>query len=540
MDITIDSRSLLNRNIETYKIITNILLPKNSTCNADQVLPLISSISGFAWKVHPGKFFDFQLEELAYRVGKNIWELVKNENGRFSEKKEGQHVLHVASETYEVGGHTRLLLNLIKGDQHSIHSLVLTRQQIPAVPLWLRDAVEQSGGTVNSLAGITPSEQVAELQWLLCSQADKIFYHIHPDDSIAVAALAATPRPQVLTINHADHAFWLGSFLSDIVVCYRVGALQFSSEYRGAHQVMLLPTPLDLPVWGHDDKKSARKILSIIDEKILILTVASYYKFIPSGEYNYFKTISKIIKSNPQILVKVIGIDYKDDLIKLDFINDERIELLGTITDPSVYYQAADIYIDSMPFSSFTSLFEAMYFGCFPILQFNPVDALNIENEPALKGLVKHAKDEQEQIMFVQKAIDDYQSRHDICARATRLIENNYMNGGWQRYLIQLYTASSVKVLEIRELYEKLAQQTSVNQADLDAALISQSFHGDGQYIIFNTIDENIENISLVQLIKLCFSLICVQNSSFKLRQFSWRIKAKLKTTMFQRNDSIT
>lgn len=502
-----------------YETCVKILVDSTSVANAEKSLATIGFLSTLAWAIHPGRFFDARLELWAANIGKSIWKS-KGLKDSIISKTSASQVVHVASETYDIGGHTRFLLNIVKQDIGSIHSLVLTRQKEGDVPNWLRDEILKSGGTVISLIDKPYAQRVATLQDVLCYQAKKIFYHIHPDDSIAVAALAAVPRPQVITINHADHVFWLGSALSDIVACYRVLSLNQVIDKRGVQKPMLLPIPLAFDTLEIGAKEHARKQLGISEDTIIILTVASSSKFIPSGRYNYYQTVKKILDKNPQVVVKIIGISATDDISKYGFEINDRVELLGRIPSPRRYYEAADIYLDSMPLSSYTSLLEAMYFECFPVLPFCPVQSLNTENEPALKGLITHAIDEQQQLQFLQEAIDSTEFRKKIASRGSNLVKENYVGKGWNRYLEAIYETSSEKIEFIRDLSLEMNEPLFVTQDDIDAAVVADSYGG-----IINKLVQWVSHyskyFSFKDLIRLYFEI------NYNLRKYELHITPK-------------
>lgn len=486
-----------------YETLLEVLDNSYNNHTQGRNLAVISFLANFAWHMHPGLFCDVRLDNWALQIGKKIWEsdCAKHIYEYTAQRTAKKRVVHVATETYNVGGHTRLLLNLVVNDKNSVHSLVLTQQASADVPAWLINEIKKSGGNIISLVSLSLVDRVKALQTQLSHQADKIFYHIHPDDSVAIAALAAYPRPQVMAINHADHVFWLGSSLVDIVVCYRTWSLGFSERYRHARKVVLLPTPINPASTVIDFKRKARKILSIKEEQVLIITVASLLKFKPSGDYHYYNTIRKILDKNPNVLIKIVGVSKNDNLQKIGFAHHDRLELLGVMPNPQLYYEAADIYLDSMPFSSFTSLFEAMYFGSFPILQFNPVNAMSIENEPGIARIVRHSQSEGEQLLAIQKAIDDADYRREISKEGSSLIRNNYVGAGWNSYLTKLYEESSEFVNSIN--YSTAENCIGFNQDNIDAADLAYSFYGKPFNVIMPGVWKCVDNLTLTEIIDI-------------------------------------
>lgn len=518
---------LLLKNTAIYRGLINYFSEAFEGYRPEKKLAIINLVASFQWRFHAGLFVSIQLENWALSVGKSIWENNSATAPVLARVANKPAVLHVVTETYAVGGHTRLLLNIIKNDSASLHNVVLTNQKEREAPDWLHAAVEASGGAINSLWGQAKVEQVAVLQQIITKQADRIFYHIHPDDSVAVAALAATPRPQVLIINHADHTFWLGSRLADVVVCYRQGSLAFSTARRAAQRVALLPTALNFEAITPADKQAAREQLGVQAGQVVILTVASAYKFKPSDQHNYYRLLAQVVEANPQVVVKVVGVRAEESAV-VGFKEHKQIELLGAIEDPKPYYKAADLYVDSMPFSSFTSLFEAMYFGCFPVLQFQPSDNLIIGHEPALDGLVPHPRDEQHELQLIQRAINDVTYREETAQRGSERIQAHYMGDGWKNQLTNLYAISAAKVQVVT--YPVDLNFPDKQAVDIEAAYMSTVFYGDSTMFLFRCLLEKMSCLSIKDIIGIYSSLKKQPNygQQLTLRQVLYFVRRKL------------
>ena len=422
-----------------YEALVTGLMRNFSVSDTERSLGTVKFLAHFAWMLYPGYLCDLRLEHCIGRIGEEIWKKnkfeIKDYKGVF------RRVLHVASETYSTGGHTRLILNLIKGDTLSKHSVVLTRQKAIDCPEWLTSAILHQGGEIISLAEPTFNSTVAviELQRILCTKADVIFYHIHPDDTIAVAAMAALPRPPIVIINHADHVFWLGSSLADVVACFRTSALHETLVRRYAKKSMLLPLRIDFLENNTLSRHDSRLNLGIKEEDIIVLTVASYYKIIPHENYNYFRLINEALSINPQVQVLVVGTTEKQALNYYKFSNTSRVKFLGLVEDPRMYYASADIYLDSMPIGSFTSILEATYFENFPILAINPPTSLNMASEPFLDGLVTHATNETQCLMFMRDAIGDEDYRRRVCIEISDRVREIHIGENWENYLHDIY-----------------------------------------------------------------------------------------------------
>ena len=84
-------------------------------------------------------------------------------------------------------------------------------------------------------------------------------------------------RP-VIFYNHADHGFWLGASIADIVADLRVKGQRLTQEFRGVKDSFLLGIPTDMPATKSQfDKTLAREKLSLPKDKKIVLTIDSAY-----------------------------------------------------------------------------------------------------------------------------------------------------------------------------------------------------------------------------------------------------------------------
>ncbi|MBS0270838.1 MAG: hypothetical protein JSS54_17925 [Proteobacteria bacterium] len=92
----------------------------------------------------------------------------------------------------------------------------------------------------------------------------------------------------------------------------------------------------------------------------MALTVASSYKFNSVGEMDYVKLHLPLLERCPRLQIIVVGPspkkDYWKDCIRL---TGGRIRAVGEHLDLNDYLGAADVYLDSTPLGSLTSMLEA-------------------------------------------------------------------------------------------------------------------------------------------------------------------------------------
>ena len=130
-------------------------------------------------------------------------------------------ILHVATETYAVGGHTRMIWRWIARDPGHIHSLLLTHQRVE-VPAGLIEAVQRLGrrrGRADRRgAGARPRADAAR-----GGRRRGLRDRARAPDGLAARRwrfAEAENRPPVAVFNHADHVFWLGAAIADVAALH--------------------------------------------------------------------------------------------------------------------------------------------------------------------------------------------------------------------------------------------------------------------------------------------------------------------------------
>lgn len=313
-----------------------------------------------SWSVyHPDFYQSPEIENMLLECASKLPTEDYIIKGRNSKKRK---VLHVLSEGYSTGGHTRLAKNWIKSDPDSIHSLVTT-WQIKSTPQWLLDEIKNSGGWISSLEAVSDKyvERAAKLRKLAYEWADIVVLHMHMMDPIPVIAFGIDDGPPIIYMNHGDHLFWLGASIADLVIDLRPSGQKLTLTRRSCNNSCILPIPLDFK--KDFNRNEIRKKYEINQNEIIILTIASNYKFRSINSHNYLNIVKDIVNKVDNCKVYIIG---PNDTGKWHEINIEtggKIKALGVVTEIEEFYQMADIYLDCFMMGSMTSLLDASKYG---------------------------------------------------------------------------------------------------------------------------------------------------------------------------------
>lgn len=243
-------------------------------------------------------------------------------------------------------------------DSASEHSVVLTEQGEHAVPPSLLAPVD---GRVDRLTSPTPLGRVGELGRLLPAH-DVVVLHIHPYDVVAVAACAdAERRPPTLFVDHGDHIFWIGVGAADVVVSARPSGAAFALARRGIRpdQSFTIPLPLDGAVVSRDTV-TAKARLGLPTDARVMLTMASAHKYGQVGDHSFPLLVDQVLSAVPDAYLLAVG-PSESEAAWAALIErfGARVRVMGPTAETGLLLDATDLYLDSFPFGSPTSLFEA-------------------------------------------------------------------------------------------------------------------------------------------------------------------------------------
>lgn len=360
MNVLVQNRKAL----ENYVCSMKNSLALNDYENVSRNAYNFAERASWNWN-HPGFYQSPEIENMLLKCADNLPiedYVVKDKDNK------KRKVLHVLSEGYSVGGHTRLVKNWIKSDTDSIHSLVTT-WQIGSTPKWLLDEINKSGGWILSLETVSDKhvERAAKLRKIAYEWADIVVLHIHMMDPIPVIAFGVDGGPPVVYMNHGDHCFWLGASISDLVIDLRPSGQELTFTRRGCNNSSILPIPLQPKKNFNRDEVRAKYKIS--ENETVIVTIASNYKFRSINKYNYINIIKDIVNKVDNCKAYIIG---PKDTGKWHEVNVEtggKIKALGVLTEIEELYQIADVYLDCFMLTSMTSLLDASKYGI-PIIKF--------------------------------------------------------------------------------------------------------------------------------------------------------------------------
>lgn len=137
--------------------------------------------------------------------------------------------------------------------------------------------------------------------------ADLVVLHHCPFDVVPTVAFAGQECPPVAVLNHADHVFWLGSSVADIVINLRTaGSEHTASRTRFVARNTVIPIPLAEPA-KHGSAQRCPTNVGNPKNQIMLLSIGRAEKYRPSGSYDFVTTAGKILDRQPDTHLYVVG-----------------------------------------------------------------------------------------------------------------------------------------------------------------------------------------------------------------------------------------
>lgn len=439
----IPTDAFLQANNEAYEWLVEKIQSMDSRVDAEAVLQKIVVAARFAAIFHPGRFADGAIENVAFEIGTKLRDDVA-EGGGFllpvARNESRRRILHVATDVLGIGGHTRMLCHWVREDRSSCHSvLLLSQPEETPIPSWLSDAVKSSGGELLVFPMLSGLCQKAK--WLRETSrriADLIVMHHCPFDVVPTVAFAVKECPPVAVLNHADHLFWLGSSVTDVIINLRTVGAEHSAMHRFVGHNTVLPIPLTMTT-KKLSRKDARQTLKIPENQVVLLSIGRAEKYRPSGEYDFVATAGKILKRQPDAHLYVVGESVTGISPYLRCALHERLHFLGSIDEPSLYRAAADIYLESFPFGSQTALLEAALCGLPVIPAYAPLFPLLVANDDAVHDLLPNPIHEEEYRERVDFLIKQPSQREELGMTLQSRLLVDHTAEGWLKKLAVIY-----------------------------------------------------------------------------------------------------
>jgi hypothetical protein len=440
-------------------------------------------IGTYAWDV---------LENQIVAIAKNELSPLTIANNQPSVREK---VLHVITEAVQVGGHTQLLINWIKSDTCRAHTVIFTAQKSSLPPKMELLKKEVPDVEFNSLDIMHTTLQRANQLRQLSLSYDCVILHHNGNDLVPMLAFACTGVPPVAIQIHADHVFWLGNAVADVGIEIRENVLEADKERRQIALLHLQPIPIfkKKPL----DAIESKRMLGISEDHVMMLTIASEYKFKPNQHYNFFENIISVLNQVPNAVAYIVGVSTDSSFAQK--YRHERIVFCGVLPNTELYEAACDVYVESYPIVSWTSLLQTVAREKPCQLMYAPV-LLNVCYDKS-NPYFQYPATKKEWNECLVKLLTDKPYRQQLAKQQSDYIENhNIIGGGWNKRLEDFYD----KIFRIKHSFKTLKKSVWL-YTDNEAALLANT--GNQLNLSGIVITENILAKSVVKVMSVSLEL---------------------------------
>lgn len=375
------------------------------------------------------------------------------------------NILHVVTQVTAVGGLTSMLGNWIRADSARSHSVAFTQHR-GGIPDGLRTAIINSGGGVHFL-NRKPGALVAWAQALrdLSRGFDAVVLHVYSQDPVPLMAFAEPDKtPPVLLLNHGDHLMWLGVSISDVVINLRDAAADLSITRRGAEprRNVMAPT-IVAPATRARARAEAKRELGLPEDSIFLFSAARGMKYRSVNGVSFAAPHVELLKRHPKALLWVLGAGDPEDWRAASAAVDGRIRPMPESPDTKLYFEAADIYVDSFPFVSSTSMMEAAGLGTPMVSRFYGAKEGRIFaiNHPGIDKPTLHGSTEAEYVAQLERLITDPALREAKGKEGRDSVLFYHTPPSWMQFIENAYaTAAALPPVEPTRVFKTDAVET--------------------------------------------------------------------------------
>lgn len=456
------------------KIFERKIAKIRKASNVVEKISLANDAATYATFYPSGYYSSHELENVYLEVAKQLPDIqcYPNKNS----------VLHILTTAYTVGGHTRVVERWINSSpQEERHSVILLNQGNNECPTWLKEAAKNHDGDFIILDSSDLRNKALKLRQI-AAYYERIILHIHMNDGTAIIAFGVSSFTNpVYLFNHADHLFWLGVSVADVVADIRHNDI--SAIYRGVTgRSVFLGVPPDsigeeLKSIKQLSKKTVREELNIPQEAFVIVSTASAHKYKRSGRLHIKRLLYSINKKYENVLTYLIGPDMKNDneWKQVYEQSNQKVIPLGNLSDKKLYYKyllAADLYMGSYPTGSFTAMMDGVQIGL-PCVQLCIIkqNASTYAIDTMEKESLCWCYSERDFIRSVSLAITDKSFYRQLLKDSQRWLNEYADMQGWLKRKNNMYNFVSVhKVYPFKEqvvLNDMFAQNLFFVMSDL-------------------------------------------------------------------------
>lgn len=401
--------------------------------NVDSLLEVAQFYGNLQWQNYSGSYSDISLEK---KIESSIENLLRRElNLAKAEMRDGVSV--IASQLYDTGGHTPIVLSWIRLLSTSIdHRLIVTRK--------ITEKILEEVKRLNAKLFLCEKKGLELIREIIlfARGTRTLVLHIHPDDIFAAISARLLRRIgyTVIFFAHADHVF---SFGNDADVFCEISAFGMEISKRSGRvrgEQVFLGIPLN------PRKSKIPQVENLFpsiqnqpSDKINIVSCGSPYKYRPSMGMDFSDFINSLLCQPLKFSFLLVGPDGNESWWQTQKpIWGQRVKFLGKVPFDAYgkILEDCDVYVDSFPLGGGTAFPEPLLMGkpCTglsgPIQGATFADELRVNSISELvEKVVRLAKKNPKEISIVKKVkrkVEIFQSELAFKERVEKIYEKSF------------------------------------------------------------------------------------------------------------------
>lgn len=312
------------------------------------------------------------------KFDQRIEDFLKPYNNYSNLQKDNQKIGLLATEIYDMGGHTKCIKDLIVSLSNDYEQILFLSKKSASI-----DNAPTSYNIIRKYAQIYGID--SNLLFLkkkckdfcnkiISSNIKILLVYIHPDDVFGTAVLAYlknTTDIKIIYFNHASHYPALGMSFADVILEGIPITEKVTHEQRhfsNTQIVGLQSLAKDETVYYSDSElQNLRNSLGIKSDELITMSGGASYKFFDKENGSaYFEMIKNLLAKESKlkhIIISLFNNEQKSTIERM-FSNcselKNRIVFVPYQTNFDKYFQMADVFIDSFPVSSAVTQIDLM------------------------------------------------------------------------------------------------------------------------------------------------------------------------------------
>lgn len=283
----------------------------------------------------------------------------------------------MASELYDMGGHTPCLVNLAESIfSKKKHPLIITRlkttyQKAPIAMKRLKVCCDIYGEDFHSYKIVN---SLINLYNTVVTHPPKVIYmYIHPNDILATALVYLLKKYAGIKFifhNHASHFPNLAMTMAEYIMDGEESAIEITNQKRHLFNCKKIGLQSrrasEIKYYSDEIISEKKKELGIPKDCLLTVSGGSSYKYFEGNKSPHFEMIKRILEKVPRLYhlaITVLSKEQRNIVNKIfeDSPNEKKRLIFHSLTpNYDILFQCADLFIDSFPISSAMTQIDLM------------------------------------------------------------------------------------------------------------------------------------------------------------------------------------